>query len=123
MTTRVVTGTGRWSDLSPLEFERFRALVRRRDGDQTLAALSDVDIARALGAIDSAEGGSDAVTLGGVLLFGTEEALRRHIPTHEVAFQEEDRHGRGVNDIAKRPLFGAMECLPTGSMPATSRMR
>lgn len=106
---RVITSTGQWGDLSPLEFERFRDVVRRRDGDQALAALSDLDIARALGAVDPVSGSEDAVTLGGVLLFGTEEALRRHIPTHEVAFQEDVHHGPGVNDIARRPLFAAME--------------
>ncbi|MBK5249931.1 MAG: putative DNA binding domain-containing protein [Actinomycetales bacterium] len=77
-----------WDDLDPMEFERFRTFARRSssDGDHGLAALDDVEIARALGVVSV---GSDAVEplMGALLLFGRPQALSRFAPTHEAAFQ------------------------------------
>ena len=45
----------RWDDPDPLEFERFRRMVResRGRGDEALLALSDLDLAKALGAVEA----------------------------------------------------------------------
>ena len=77
-----------WEDLDPLEFERFRRILResRGQGDSTLLSLSDLDLAKALGAIE-ANHQVNAIRVLGLLLFGKEEALARFLPTHEVAFQ------------------------------------
>lgn len=74
-----------WDDLDPFEFERVRRLVAESGdrADRVLAELSDQELTRALGL----QVGDDGITAGSLLLFGRSEALRRHVPTHEAAFQ------------------------------------
>ncbi|MGJ7439530.1 RNA-binding domain-containing protein [Aquipuribacter sp. MA13-6] len=69
--------------LDPREFDRFRRLCRS-SGDQSMASLSDGDILRALGLRPAPQ----QVSLGAVLLFGTENAVARWIPAAEVLFQD-----------------------------------
>lgn len=45
----------------------------------------------------------------GLLLFGKEEALRRLLPTHEVAFQVLHRQAVEINDFFRWPLLRVME--------------
>lgn len=71
-------------DLDPRAFDLFRKLASAGSGDRTLAQMSDLDIARALRVATP----SGAITLGAVLLFGTEALIAAHAPTHEVLFQE-----------------------------------
>ena len=99
-----------WSDLDPLQFERIRRSIRERRGrsDETLLELSDLDLAKALGAIE-ANGRPMAVRVLGLLLFGREEALRRHLPTHQVAFQVLHGTEVEVNDFFHWPLLRVME--------------
>jgi ATP-dependent DNA helicase RecG len=47
----------------------------------------------------------------GLLLFGREEALRRHLPAHEVAFQVLRGTAVEVNDFFRWPLLRVMEEL------------
>jgi len=70
-----------WGDPDPLEFERFRRFIweSRGQGDQSLLDLPDVELAKALCAVEA----NHAVRVPGLL----QEVLRRFIPTHEVAFQ------------------------------------
>ena len=100
----------RWEDLDPLEFERFRRSVRERRGrsDESLLDLSDLDMAKALGAVE-ANGEVVAIRVLGLLLFGKEEALRRWLPTHEVAFQVLRGTSVEVNDFFHWPLLRVME--------------
>ena len=99
----------RWDDLDPLEFERYRRSVRERRGrsDETLLELSDLDLAKSLGAVE-ANGTVTAVRVLGLLLFGREEALRLHFPAHEVAFQALRGSDVEVNDFFRWPLLRAM---------------
>ncbi|WP_245971577.1 ATP-binding protein [Calidithermus terrae] len=99
----------RWEDLDPLEFERLRRSIRERRGrsDEALLELPDTELARALGAVDS-EG---TVRVLGLLLFGTEEALRHFLPIHEVAFQVLRGQEIEVNDFFRWPLLRVMEEL------------
>ncbi len=106
----VVRGV-KFEDLDPLEFDRVRKLARRSGGDGTLAELSDADIARALEVVSLDGGGGLEVTLGGVLLFGTSDLLRRYVGGCEIAFQESDGANLSVNDIRHMPLFAAAEHL------------
>ena len=88
------------------EFDRFRRLCALGKGDRGLADASDEEILRALRLVrpDSGE-----LTLGAVLLFGTEAALNAHVPTAEVSFQEM-RGGQIVADEQIRvPLLRAAE--------------
>lgn len=98
-----------WDDLDPLEFERFRRSIReRRDGDRVLLALPDLELAKALGAVE-ANGELRRVRVLGLLLFGKEHALRRFLPTHEVAFQVLAGSYVEVNDFFRWPLLRVME--------------
>lgn len=107
----LVVPKARWEDLDPLEFARFRRFVREYRGDTTLLDLPDIELAKALGAIE-ANHEVRAVRVLGILLFGREETLRRFIPTHEVAFQVLSGTAVLVNDFFCWLLLRVMEeCL------------
>ena len=92
-----------WDDLDPFEFERVRRLVADSGdrADRVLSSLSDQELVRALG-LDLPE---SEVSTGGLLLFGRENALRRHIPTHEAAFQVLRGLDVEVNEFMRYPLL------------------
>lgn len=100
----------RWEDLDLLEFERFRRSVRERRGrsDESLINLSDLDLAKALGVVD-ANGSVRGVRLAAILLFAKEDALRRFLPGHEIAFQVLRGLDVEVNDFFRWPLLRALE--------------
>ena len=102
----------RWSDLDPLEFERFRRFIRESQGrgDASLVDLPDVELAKAVGAVEANHEVS-AVRVLGLLLFGREEAVRRLLPSHEVAFQVLAGQRIEVNDFFRWPLLRVMEEL------------
>lgn len=106
----LVVPEARWEDLDPLEFERLRRSIRERRGlgDETLLDLPDLELAKAVGAVE-ANGHVTAVRVLGLLLFGKEEALRRLLPTHEVAFQVLHGQAVEVNDFFRWPLLRVME--------------
>lgn len=108
--SRLVVNGATWEDLDPLEFERFRRFIRDYRGDSALTDLSDLDIAKALGAVET-NGEVKAIKTLGLLLFGKEESLKRLIPTHEVAFQVFDGDKVVVNDFFYQPLLNVMENL------------
>lgn len=101
-----------WSDLDPLEFERFRRMIResRGTGDQALLGLSDVELAKALGAVEANHKVSGIRVLG-LLLFGKEEALRCFLPTYEVAWQVLEGTAVRANEFMHLPLIRVMEEL------------
>lgn len=102
-----------WDDLDPLEFERLRRIIRETGtGDVALAGLSDLEIAKALGLV-AANGDVRAVRAGALLLFGREDALRRALPTHEVAFQVLSGNVVEVNEFFRWPLFRVAEEFAT----------
>lgn len=91
------------ADLAATELGRFRDLARSQ-GDATLGDLSDHDILAALGFVAP----SGDLTVGAVLLFGGDDAIARHAPTHETAFQVLDDLAVKVNRIERRPLIRSM---------------
>ena len=98
-----------WDDLGPLEFERFRRSIREhRAGDQSLLTLPDLELAKALGAVE-ANGQVRSILVLGLLLFGKEDSLRRFLPTHEAAFQVLRGQSVEVNDFFRWPLLRLME--------------
>jgi ATP-dependent DNA helicase RecG len=106
----LVLPDARWEDLDPLEFERFRRFIRegRGQGDESLVGLADQELAKALGAVQANHTVS-AVRALGLLLFGREEALRRLLPTQEVAFQVLSGQRVEVNDLFRWPLLRVMD--------------
>jgi ATP-dependent DNA helicase RecG len=101
-----------WDDLDPLEFERYRRTIRenRGKGDAALSSLSDIELAKAIGAIE-ADREVKSVNVLGLLLFGKEESLSRYMPSHEVAFQVISDTRIQVNDFFRWPLIRLMEEL------------
>lgn len=100
-----------WGDLDPLEFERFRRMIRETGrGDRSLLDLPDFELGKALGAI---QGGTEpsSIRVLALLLFGREESLRRLLPTHEVAFQQLSGRSVEVNDFFRWPLMRVLEEL------------
>lgn len=97
--------------LEPLEFERYRRAIREgRGGDESLLTLSDLELAKALGAVD-ADNGQVTVRVLGLLLFGRSDVLAARMPGHEVAFQAFSGLEVEVNDFFRWPLLRAMEEL------------
>ncbi|HOA62695.1 MAG: putative DNA binding domain-containing protein [Verrucomicrobia bacterium] len=105
-----IVAEAHWEHLDPLEFERFRRSVRERRGrsDESLIDLPDLDLAKALGVVD-ANGSVRGVRLAALLLFAKEDALRRFMPAHEVAFQVLRGLDVEVNDFFRWPLLRVME--------------
>lgn len=102
----------RWDDLDLLEIERFRRCIRERRGrsDEALLGLSDLELVKVLGGVES-DGQDCRVRVLGLLLFGKADALSRFIPTHEVAFQVLRGQEVEVNDFFRWPLLRVMEEL------------
>lgn len=96
--------------LDPLEFERYRRSIRENRGDDALLRLSDMEIAKALGAVASTNG-AVAVRVLGLLLFGRQEALTTLLPTHEVASQVLAGTSVLANDFFRLPLLRVLEEL------------
>ena len=101
-----------WEDLDPLEFERFRRNIResRGRGDTSLLDLPDLELAKALGAVE-ANHGVNAVRVLGLLLFGREDSLNRFLPTHEAAFQKLTGIQIVMNEFFRYPLLRVMDEL------------
>lgn len=90
-------------DLSDVEFARIRELART-SGDDTLALLSNEEVLKALGFM-AADG---RVCVGGLLLFGTDGLIARHLPAYEAGFQELDGLEVRTSEMAAFPLLRAM---------------
>jgi ATP-dependent DNA helicase RecG len=101
-----------WNDLDPLEFERFRRFIResRGQGDAALLELTDVELAKSLGAVE-ANHEPHTIRVLALLLFGREESIRRHLPTHEVAFQVLSGVRVEANEFFRYPLLRLMDEL------------
>lgn len=96
------------SDFDPLERERLRQFVERYGGDRSLLGLADEELDGALGLI-APHAGQMYPTVAGLLLIGREAALRRRLPTHEVAFQVLEQTAVRVNDFYRTPLLKTFE--------------
>ena len=97
------------SDLDPRELERLRTMASRPGADTVLSRLADEELCRALGVLRQGAGAHDEITLGGVLLFGRESALRRHLPNAESSFVRLDGLEVEENDIQVGPLMRVAE--------------
>ena len=99
-----------WDALDPLEFDRFRRWIResRGQGDASLLELPDLEIAKALGAVE-ANHEVTSIRVLALLLFGKEEDLKRILPSQEVAFQALSGTRVEVNDFFRWPLLRVMD--------------
>lgn len=101
-----------WDALDPREFVRFRGAIKDNQGrgDPVLLELSDLDLAKALGAVQT-DGDEVTVRILGLLLFGQSQVLASAIPGHEVAFQRLSGEQVRVNDFFRWPLLKVMDEL------------
>ena len=112
--TALVVPEATWDDLDPLEIERVRRTIALNRGraDSALLDLSDAEIVRALGL---GEGGKergdrvDRVRVAAVLMVGREDAIKRYVPNHEVAFQVLRGTRIAVNEFVRWPLVRTAE--------------
>lgn len=97
------------ASLDPLEFERLRQTVERLRGDRALLELSDEELVKALGLVETRDGAL-VPNVAGLLLLGRESALREALRTHEVNFQVLDATGDvRVNDSFRGPLLKVLD--------------
>jgi ATP-dependent DNA helicase RecG len=108
--TALIVPEARWEDIDPIEVERLRRTISKNPGraDSSLLALSDVEIVKALGFAEGRER-IERVRVAGLLVLGREEALRRLVPTHEVAFQVLSGTRIAVNEFFRWPLLRVVE--------------
>lgn len=96
------------ADLEPAEFDRFRTLCGKGGGDRVLAQMSNRELLHALRLLRP---DGTTITLGAVLVFGTEIALCHHFPNHEVIFVELADDKIRYSETIRAPLIKAAERL------------
>ncbi|MFM1891981.1 MAG: hypothetical protein RLZ44_1058, partial [Pseudomonadota bacterium] len=116
VSAQVVPGA-RLADFDPLERERLRQAVQKYGGDRVLLELDDEAMDGALGFTARLPDGQRVPTLCGLLVIGRVEALRQHVPTHELAFQVLAEQSVRFNEFRNVPLLHAIEWLETNFRP------
>jgi ATP-dependent DNA helicase RecG len=99
--------------LDSLQRLRLRNAIKKYGGDQSLLPLADEELDGALGLTIGVHG-QRRPTVVGLMLLGTEELLRRHLPAYETAFQVLRGTNVLVNEFFRKPLpetFEAVELL------------
>lgn len=96
------------ASLDPVERQRLRQAIERYRGDASLRDLSDEQLDGALGLVRS-DDGIRVPTVTGLLLIGKESEIRKHLPTHEVAFQVLEGTTVRTNDFYRWPLIRLFE--------------
>lgn len=94
------------TDIDPDAISSYRRLVARFGGDDELAQLSDDALVRSLGFHDDS---AEPVKLGAIALFGTPEAIARHLPYHQLVVV--DRRGPAATHRSASPLAPMVEGL------------
>lgn len=92
----------------PLQRLRIRNAIKKYGGDNSLLTLADEELDAALGLCRSV-GDVRKPTVAGLLLLGSEELLRTHLPAHEVAFQVLRGTDVQVNEFYRTPLIETFE--------------
>ncbi len=96
------------SQLDPLQRLRIRNAIKKYGGEQPLLSLSDEELDGSLGFTKNISG-QQHPTVAGLLLLGTEELLRTHLPAYEVAFQVLSGTDVKVNEFYRKPLIETFE--------------
>lgn len=96
------------NQLDPLQRLRIRNTIKKYGGDSALLTLTDEELDSALGLCRFVDG-IRKPTVAGLLLLGTEELLRIHLPAHEVAFQVLRGTDIQVNEFYRSPLLEIFE--------------
>ena len=92
------------SAIDPLQRLRIRESIRRnRNADKALLELDDKAFDLALELVRDFDG-REYLTMAGVLFLTSEEVIRHHVPTYEVAFQVLKGTDVRVNEFHRRPI-------------------
>lgn len=94
--------------LDALQRLRIRNAIKKYGGEQALLALADEELDGALGLCREVNG-IRRPTVAGLLLLGTEDLLRAHLPAYEVAFQVLQGTDVKVNEFFRKPLLETFE--------------
>ena len=97
------------ADLDPGAFAAYRRLTAAHGGNTALAQRGDDALIRALGFRNDSE---HPLTLGALVLFGTEEAISRHLPYHQVVIADARPPRATFRSRAALPVI--IENLTTG---------
>lgn len=103
----VFEGVG-MDELDPLQRVRLRRTIEEYSEEKSLLKLSDEELDKALGFCAESEGILHP-TLTGMLILGTEKLLRKHVPSHEAAFQVLKAGKVKVNEFRRKPLLEIFE--------------
>ena len=95
-------------ELDPLQRVRLRRIIEEYSEEKTLLKLSDEELDKALGFCAESDGALHP-TLTGILILGTEKLLRKHVPSHEAAFQVLKAGKVKVNEFRRKPLLEIFE--------------
>ncbi|MGV0375276.1 RNA-binding domain-containing protein [Corynebacterium hadale] len=93
-------------DIDPEAIASFRELAASHGGDALAAQRSDEALLRALGFRTDAE---HPLTLGAIALFGRTEAIRTHLPYHQLVFSDRRVSHRTSRSVA--PLATMLSAL------------
>jgi ATP-dependent DNA helicase RecG len=96
------------SRLDSLQRQRIRNAIKKYGGEQSLLALADDELDGALGLCREING-VRSPTVAGLLLLGSQELLRDHLPAYEVAFQVLQGTDVKVNEFYRKPLLETFE--------------
>lgn len=95
-------------ELDPLQRVRLRRVIEEYSEEKSLLKLSDDELDKALGFCAESDGVLHP-TLTGILILGTEKLLRKHVPSHEAAFQVLKAGKVKVNEFRRKPLLEIFE--------------
>ena len=95
-------------ELDPLQRVRLRRTIEEYSEEKSLLKLSDEELDKALGLCAESDGAMHP-TLAGMLILGTEKLLRKHVPSHEAAFQVLKAGKVKVNEFRRKPLLEIFE--------------
>lgn len=98
------------SQLDALQRLRIRNAIKKYGGDQSLLPLADEELDGALGLTVDVHG-KRCPTVAGLMLLGTEDLLRRHLPAYEIAFQVLRGTNVLVNEFFRKPLLETFEAV------------
>ena len=97
-------------ELSDRERARIRQVAAQFGGDPVLQRLSNEELDSAL-QLTTEHQGRRVPTVTGLLLAGTEDALARHLPAHEVSFAERSEFQVVRNEFSRAPLLKIVALL------------
>lgn len=97
-------------DFDLLEIERLRKSLLAYDGDKSLLELSNDELFKALGFVREVNGSMTPTVLG-ILMIGSEESIKRFVPTHSTSFQVLEGTNVLINDDFVLPILASIEKL------------